>query len=138
MAATDVGVLPQLAAQLRMFWQDAGVQETFRLRNHFQLTDSTDYYFDKIEAVRAIAAPNASLAVDPAAAALPASWQRDMQRGRARRSGGKGTCPTSRMCSTRACAQPVSRACSLAARTGRTGVRMGAACCRCLPTLCPC
>jgi GTPase SAR1 family protein len=45
----DEEVDEKLGSALRAIWQDAGIQSTYEARANFQLTDSTKYFFDRIE-----------------------------------------------------------------------------------------
>jgi len=44
-------VTPQLAAEIKLLWQDQGIKEAFRRNAEFQLNDSAAYYFDKIDTI---------------------------------------------------------------------------------------
>jgi len=40
-----------IAKMIKVLWEDAGIQKTFRNRAKFQLTDSAPYFFDKINEI---------------------------------------------------------------------------------------
>jgi len=47
----DEEIDEKLGAHIRRLWENAGVQDTYAQRAKFQLTDSANYFFDKIEEV---------------------------------------------------------------------------------------
>lgn len=42
-----------LANRIKCLWEDPGIQDTYKNRSKFQLTDSTKYYLDKVEQIAA-------------------------------------------------------------------------------------
>jgi hypothetical protein len=44
---------PALAQDIKMLWQDKGVQLTFKSRHLYQLGDSAGYYFDNLDRIAA-------------------------------------------------------------------------------------
>jgi GTPase SAR1 family protein len=49
--APDAEIDTAVAAHFRALWEDTGIQEAFRNRAKFQLTDSAEYFFNKIDEV---------------------------------------------------------------------------------------
>jgi GTPase SAR1 family protein len=47
----DEEITNKLGEALLSLWRDRGIQATFEQRSHFQLTDSSKYFFDRIEDV---------------------------------------------------------------------------------------
>jgi len=47
----DQPVTRELAAHVKLLWDDAIIQETYSHQNEFQITDSAKYFFDKVEEI---------------------------------------------------------------------------------------
>jgi len=47
----DGTITPEIVKHIKVLWADSGIQTTFSNRSKFQLNDSADYFFDKIDEV---------------------------------------------------------------------------------------
>jgi GTPase SAR1 family protein len=47
----DEEIDPKLGEHLLALWNDTGIQETYEQRSHYQLTDSTKYFLDRLEEI---------------------------------------------------------------------------------------
>ena len=47
----DEEIDPKLGEHLRQLWNDPGIQETYDNRSHYQLTDSTKYFLDRLDEI---------------------------------------------------------------------------------------
>lgn len=47
----DDSITPKLAETIRRLWLDPGIQTTYELRSHLQLSDSTKYFYDRMDEI---------------------------------------------------------------------------------------
>ena len=47
----DEEIDPKLGEHLKALWNDPGIQETYDNRSHYQLTDSTKYFLDRLDEI---------------------------------------------------------------------------------------
>lgn len=47
----DSGITKEIAADIKLLWNDPGIQKTFELRTRFQFPDSGPYFFNRVDAM---------------------------------------------------------------------------------------
>lgn len=45
----DIAIQPEIAEAIKLLWKDQGIQETYKLRSSFQLQDSAEYFFSRVD-----------------------------------------------------------------------------------------